>query len=76
MFRSPSISELLRYHSDNPNPDASVMKSVVDSPAWKHIDNDVDISFTREARNLRFRMVLDGVIHFCIRIQLIRHGLY
>jgi hypothetical protein len=64
MFRSPSISELLRYHSDNPNPDASVM------------NNDVDISFTREARNLRFRMVLDGVIHFCIRIQLIRHGMY
>jgi hypothetical protein len=64
MFRSPSILELLRYHSDNPNTDASVIKSVADSPAWKHIDSDVDISFGREARNLRFGMVLDGVNPF------------
>jgi hypothetical protein len=40
------------------------MKSVVDSPAWKHIDSDVDITFGREARNLRFGMALDGVNPF------------
>jgi hypothetical protein len=61
MFRSPTILKLLCFHSDNPNPNDGVMKSVIYSPAWKHIDSNVDESFGREPRNLRFRMALDGM---------------
>ena len=32
-----TISGLMKYHSDHPNIDSGVMKSVADSPAWKHI---------------------------------------
>ena len=64
MFRSPTISGLIKFHSDHPNTDAGIMKSVVDSPAWKHIDNDVDIAFGRDACNLRLGMALDGVNPF------------
>ena len=62
MFRSPTISKLLRYHQDHPNNDESVMKTVADSPAWKHITLDhVDPSFALEPRNLRVGLSLDGV---------------
>ena len=65
MFRSPAISKLLRYHQDNPNTDDTVMKSVVDSPAWKHVTSEnVDPTFAHEARNLRFGLSLDGVNPF------------
>jgi hypothetical protein len=33
MYQSPVISKLLQYHSDLPNTDDGVMKSVVDSLA-------------------------------------------
>jgi hypothetical protein len=64
MFRSPTVSGLLKFHSDHPNTDDGVMKSIADSPAWKHIDNEVDVAFWREARNLRLGMALDGVNPF------------
>jgi hypothetical protein len=64
MFRSPEISKLLCFHSDHPNIDNTVMKSVVNSPAWKHIDTNVDDSFARDGRNLWFGMFLDGVNPF------------
>ena len=64
MFRSPTISGLMKFHSDHPNTNPGVMKSVADSPAWKHIDNDVDVAFGRDARNLRLGMALDGVNPF------------
>jgi hypothetical protein len=32
MWRSTTISKLLKYHTDNPNRDRTVMKSVADSP--------------------------------------------
>jgi hypothetical protein len=53
MFRSPAISKLMRFHSDNPNSDDTMMKSVADSPTWKHIDTIMEILFGRDARNLR-----------------------
>ena len=65
MFRSPAISKLLRHHIDHPNNDESVMKSVADSPAWKHVTSEhVDPSFALEPRNLRLGLSLDGVNPF------------
>jgi hypothetical protein len=64
MFHSPAISSLLYFHSDNPNTDERVMKSIVDSPAWKLVDREIDQSFGLESRNLRFGMALDGVNPF------------
>ena len=32
MFRSPTISGLMKFHSNHPNTDVGVMKSVADSP--------------------------------------------
>jgi hypothetical protein len=64
MFCSASISKLLRYHSEYPNPDKEVMKSIVDSPAWEHVDSNIDLSFFLEQRNLRFVLALDGVNPF------------
>jgi hypothetical protein len=61
MFRSPAISRLLTFYSDNPNIDNGVMKSVADSPTWKHIDTDIDVSFGQEPWNLRLAMSLDGI---------------
>jgi hypothetical protein len=40
------------------------MKSIVDSPAWKLVDREIDQSFGLESRNLRFGMALDGVNPF------------
>jgi hypothetical protein len=65
MFRSPSISKLFRFYQENRNNDEGVMKSVVDSPAWKHVTSEhVDPSFGNEPRNLRFGLSLDGVNPF------------
>ena len=65
MFRSQAISKLLRYHQENPNTDESVMKSVADSPAWKHVTSEnVDPTFALEPRNLRLGLSLDGVNPF------------
>jgi hypothetical protein len=65
MMRSEKIATLLRWHSDNPNEEKStVMKSVVDSPAWAHVDSHVDPSFKLDPRNMRFGLALDGVNPF------------
>jgi hypothetical protein len=64
MFQSPTISRLLRFHSDNPNTDDRVMKSVANSPTWKHIDTNVDVPFGQGERNLRMGMALDGINPF------------
>jgi hypothetical protein len=34
MWQSGAILELLMCHTDYPNADSTIMKSVVDSPAW------------------------------------------
>ena len=64
MMRSPTIAKLLRWHSDFPNEDDEVMKSVVDSLAWQHVDLHVDPIFSQDPRNIRFGLVLDGVNPF------------
>jgi len=49
---------------DNPNTEEGVMKLVADSPAWKHVHNNIDPSFGEEVRNVRCGMSLDGVNPF------------
>ena len=39
-----------------------IMRSVIDNPAWKHVDNDVAFdNFGMEKRNMRLTLALDGV---------------
>jgi hypothetical protein len=65
IFRSPTILKLLRFHQEHPNIDDTVMKSIVNSPAWKHITlEQVDSTFAFEPRNLRLGLSLDGVNPF------------
>ena len=45
MFHFPVISKLLQLNSNNLNTDEGIMKFVVDSPTWKHIDTKVDVAF-------------------------------
>jgi hypothetical protein len=49
IYRSLAIAKLLRFHTDFPNHDRDVMKSIVDSPAWKPVDTNVDPSFALES---------------------------
>jgi hypothetical protein len=65
MWRSTTISKLLKYHTDNPNRKRTVMKSVADSLAWEHDETHVDPSFLLESGNMRFGLALDGINPFC-----------
>jgi hypothetical protein len=64
MYRSGVIAKLLQFHTDFPNEDTDVMKSVVDSPTWEFVDSNIDLSFILESRNMRFGLPLNGVNPF------------
>jgi hypothetical protein len=64
MYHFSTIVELLKSHPHHASPEEGVMRSTVDSPAWKHVDQVVDSSFTADARNLRFGLSLDGINPF------------
>ena len=64
MWRSQEIARMLTGHTKHVSDD-NIMRSVVDSPAWKHIDTDVAFdNFGAESRNLRLALALDGVNPF------------
>ena len=64
MWRLFEIARLLRGHTKHVNNDG-IMRSVVDSPAWKHINTDVAFgNFGRDERNMRLALALDGVNPF------------
>lgn len=64
MWRSSEIARMLTGHTKHVSTD-DVMRSVVDSPAWKHIDSDVAFgNFGAEDRNMRLALALDGVNPF------------
>ena len=64
MWRSPEIAGMLTGYTKHVSADG-IMRSVVDSPAWKHIDNDVAFdNFGTEKRNMRLALALDGVNPF------------
>jgi hypothetical protein len=64
MFRSSEIALMLRGWTKHVSDDG-VMRSVVDSPAWKHVNNDIVFNnFGADSRNLRLALALDGVNPF------------
>ena len=64
MWRSSEIASMLTGYTKHVSSDG-VMRSVVDSPAWKHIDSDIAFgNFGSEARNMRLALALDGVNPF------------
>jgi hypothetical protein len=66
LYRSPAIAKLLRWAAEN-KMGTDEMKSVVDSPAWNHMDTEIDRDFGMESRNLRLGMSLDGVNPFSMQ---------
>jgi hypothetical protein len=66
MFQSPAIAKLLWWASENKSRNDE-MKSVVDSPAWDHIENEIDREFGIEKRHLQFALSLDGVNPFSMQ---------
>lgn len=64
MWRSTEIAGMLTGHTKHVSDDG-IMRSVVDSPAWKHINTDAAFdNFGTEARNMRLALALDGVNPF------------
>ena len=64
MWRSSEIARLLRGHTKHVSND-NVMRSMVDSPAWKHIGTNVAFgNFGCDERNMRLALALDGVNPF------------
>ena len=64
MWRSPELATMLTGYTKHVSDDG-IMRSVVDSPAWKHIDTDVAFdNFGTESRNMRLALALDGVNPF------------
>jgi hypothetical protein len=60
MYRSLEIANLLKWHYYNRS-DPGKMSTVADSPAWRHIDTEIDMNFAEEKRNVRMDLSLDGV---------------
>ena len=63
MFRTPTISELMVWHTKNTNTDGLV-RHPCDSKAWKNVHENVDSSFGQDDRNIHLGLVADGVNPF------------
>jgi hypothetical protein len=66
MFRSPAIAKLLRWAAENKT-GTDEMRSVADSPAWDHIDIEIDRDFAIEKRHLRMALSLDRLNPFSMQ---------
>lgn len=64
MYRSPALAELMQHHLHYSNTDEGIMKSVVESLAWKHVKTLINSSFGDEDGKLCFGMSLDGINPF------------
>jgi hypothetical protein len=64
LFRSPSISKLMLWHSENMSDrdggDGPV-RHPCDSKAWRHFHDNVDPTFCSDPRNVHFALAADGV---------------
>jgi hypothetical protein len=64
MYCSLTIIELLQFHTENSNTDETIMESIVDSPARKHVNSNIYRQFGNVLQNLRLDLSLDGVNPF------------
>jgi hypothetical protein len=67
MFRSPAISQLLLWHSENMSDGEggdNMVRHPCDSKAWRHFHDNVDPTFRNDARNIHFALAVDGVNPF------------
>jgi hypothetical protein len=67
MFRSPAISELMRWHAENTSDKEGgdgLVRHPCDSKAWKHFHQNVDPTFSNDPRNVHFALAADGVNPF------------
>jgi hypothetical protein len=67
MYRSPTISQLLLWHSENRSDREggdNMVRHPCDSKAWRHFHNNVDPSFGDDACNIHFALATDGVNPF------------
>ena len=70
MYSCTRLAELMKWHVDGKSKD-KVMRSVVDSKAWNHV-NSTWPEFAKEGRNVRLGLALDGVNPF--RNQSLSHS--
>jgi hypothetical protein len=67
MFRSPSISKLMLWHSKNSSSGKGgdhLVRHPCDSKAWHHFHRNVDPTFGEDLRNTHFALAADGVNPF------------
>jgi hypothetical protein len=67
MFRSPSISKLMLWHSENSNNREggdNLVRHLYNSKAWHHFHRNVDPTFGVDPRNAHFALAADGVNPF------------
>jgi hypothetical protein len=67
MFRSPSISALMKWHAENQSDREGgdgLVRHPCNSKAWKHFHENVDPTFQHDARNVHFVLAVDGVNPF------------
>jgi len=70
MWRSSEIVCMLTGHTKHISNDG-IMCSLVNSPMWKHIDNNIAFgNFGSEVRNLQLGLALDGVDHSSLTIRI------
>ena len=67
MFRSPCLSSLLLWYSENRS-DREGGDNLVwhpcDSKAWKHFEENIDPLFKQDPQNIHFSLAVDGVNPF------------
>jgi hypothetical protein len=64
MFRSPCLSNLMLWQSENrSNREGgdNLVRHPCDSKAWKHFEENVDPLFKEDPRNIHFALAADGV---------------
>lgn len=67
MFRSPNISKLMLWHSENQSNREGgdgLVRHPCDSKAWRHFHDNVDPTFANDPRNTHFALAADGVNPF------------
>jgi hypothetical protein len=62
MYRSPTLSQLILWHSQNYSLDGMV-RHPCDSKVWKHV-HDLYPNFVVEPRNVHLTLLIDGVNPF------------